>query len=81
MDSIGVDVQIVSTNVAFYKYDQEVATTVAIANDCNDEVHQMTMDYPNRLAGLATLPMQDVPSAIAELERAVNQLGIQGRDD
>ena len=78
MDSIGVDVQIVSTNVAFYKYGQEVATTVAIANDCNNEVHQMTMDYPERLSGLATLPMQDVPSAIAELERAVTQLGFKG---
>ena len=78
MDSIGVDVQIVSTNVAFYKYDAEVPTTVAIANDCNNEVHQMTMDYPERLAGLATLPMQDIPSAIAELERAVMQLGFKG---
>ena len=78
MDSIGVDVQVVSTNVAFYKYDQDVDTTVAIATDCNNEVHQMTMDYPERLAGLATLPMQDVPAAIAELERAVTSLGFKG---
>ena len=78
MDSIGVDVQIVSTNVAFYKYDQQVSTTVAIATDCNNEVHQMTVDYPERLAGLATLPMQDIPSAITELDRAVNQLGMKG---
>ncbi|MXZ91478.1 MAG: amidohydrolase [Chloroflexi bacterium] len=78
MDSIGVDVQVVSTNVAFYKYDQDVDTTVAIATDCNNEVHQMTMDYPQRLAGLATLPMQDVRSAIAELERAVATLGFKG---
>ena len=78
MDSIGVDVQVVSTNVAFYKYDQDVDTTVAIATDCNNEVHQMTMDYPERLAGLATLPMQDVPAAIAELERAVATLGFKG---
>ncbi len=78
MDSIGVDVQIVSTNVAFYKYDQEVATTVAIATDCNNEVHQMTLDYPDRLSGLATLPMQDIPAAIAELERAMTQLGLKG---
>ena len=25
MDSLGVDMQVVSTNVAFYKYDQDVA--------------------------------------------------------
>ena len=42
------------------KYDQNVATTTAIARACNDEVHQMTVDYPNRFAGLATLPMQDI---------------------
>ena len=67
----GVDMQVVSTNVAFYKYDQDAATTVAIAQACNNEVRQMTMDYPTRFAGLATLPMQDIPAAIAELERAV----------
>jgi aminocarboxymuconate-semialdehyde decarboxylase len=78
MDSLGVDMQVVSTNVAFYKYDQDVATTVAIAQACNNEVRQMTVDYPARFAGLATLPMQDIPKAIAELERAVVQLGLKG---
>ncbi len=78
MDSLGVDVQVVSTNVAFYKYDQDVATTIAIARACNNEVHQMTLDHPDRFAGLATLPMQDIPAAVAELERAVVQLGLKG---
>ena len=31
MNSLGVDIQVVSTNVAFYKYDQDVSTTTAIA--------------------------------------------------
>jgi aminocarboxymuconate-semialdehyde decarboxylase len=78
MNSLGVDVQVVSTNVAFYKYNQDVATTTAIARACNDEVHQMTVDFPERFAGLATLPMQDVKAAIAELERSVMQLGLKG---
>jgi aminocarboxymuconate-semialdehyde decarboxylase len=78
MNSLGVDVQVVSTNVAFYKYDQDVATTTAIAQACNNEVHQMTVDYPERFAGLATLPMQDIKAAIAELERAVVRLGLKG---
>ncbi len=78
MNSLGVDIQVVSTNVAFYKYDQDVTTTTAIAQACNNEVHQMTVDYPERFAGLATLPMQDIKAAIAELERAVGQLGLKG---
>jgi aminocarboxymuconate-semialdehyde decarboxylase len=78
MNSLGVDVQVVSTNVAFYKYNQDLATTTAIARACNDEVHQMTVDFPERFAGLATLPMQDVKAAIAELERSVMQLGLKG---
>jgi len=78
MQSLGVDIQVVSTNVAFYKYDQDVATTTAIARACNDEVYQMTVDHPDRFAGLATLPMQDANAAIAELERCVVQRGLKG---
>jgi aminocarboxymuconate-semialdehyde decarboxylase len=55
-----------------------VARTVAIAQACNNEVHQMTLDHPERFAGLATLPMQDIPAAIAELERSVMRLGLKG---
>ena len=36
------------------------------------------MDHPDRFKGFATLPMQDIPAAIAELDRAVNQLGMVG---
>ena len=78
MDSLGVDIQVVSTSAGFYMYDRDPAITKAIARDCNDEVHQLTMDHPDRFKGFATLPMQDVPAAIAELDRAVNQLGLIG---
>ena len=78
MDSIGMDLQVVSTNVAFYKYGENLTTTIAIARDCNNEVHQMTLDYPNRLAGLATVPMQNIPAAIGEMERSVLKLGMKG---
>ena len=62
MDSLGVDVQVVSTSSAFYMYDRELTTTLAIARDCNDEVHQLTLDHPERFKGFATLPMQDIRS-------------------
>ena len=78
MDSLGVDVQVVSTTSNFYQYGNDVATTLAIAKDCNDEVHQMTMGYPDRFRGFATLPMQDPKTAISELDRAMHQLGLVG---
>ena len=78
MDSIGVDVHILSTNAAFYFYEKDAATVSAMDRECNDYVAQLVKDYPDRFAGLANLPMQDVPAAAAELERAMTQLGLKG---
>ena len=78
MDSLGVDVQVVSTTAAFYRYDMDPAVTAAMHRECNDEVSQMTKDHPDRFAGLANLPMQDPGAAIAELERSMTQLGLKG---
>lgn len=78
MQSLGVDVQVISTTAAFYCYELDPAVTTAIARECNDEVCQMTKDYPKRFAGFCTLPMQDVHAAIAELERGMVQLGLKG---
>jgi aminocarboxymuconate-semialdehyde decarboxylase len=71
-------VQVVSTGAGFYYYDRDAQTVAAMHRDCNDEVHQMIMDHPERFKGFAQIPMQDVPAAIAELDRAVNKLGLVG---
>jgi predicted TIM-barrel fold metal-dependent hydrolase len=42
---------------------------VATSKDSNNQLSQMTKTWPDRFAGLATLPMQAVKAAIAELER------------
>lgn len=46
MNSLGVDVHVVSTGAGFYYYDRDAETVAAMHRDCNDEVHQMTMDHP-----------------------------------
>ena len=78
MDSLGVDVQVLSTNAVLYNYDKDAEATANMARDCNDYAARLASDRPDRFAGLATLPMQDVPAAIAELERGVTQLGLKG---
>ncbi len=78
MNSLGVDVHVVSTGDAFYCYDRDAQAVAAMHRECNDEVHQMTLDHPDRLKGFAQIPMQDVNAAIGELDRAVNRLGLVG---
>jgi len=78
MNSLGVDVHVVSTAAQFYYYDRDAQTTAAMHRECNDEVHQMTLDHPDRFKGFAQIPMQDVKSAVAELERSVTKLGLVG---
>ncbi len=78
MDSKGVDIHVLSPYGGLYNYELDLPVTVATSRDCNDEIHQMTKTWPDRFAGLATLPMQDVNAAVAELERVMVQLGFKG---
>src|SRR6187551_639060 len=80
MDAQGVDVQVVSIHTPFMGYHLESGQGSALARDVNDEIAGMTREWPKRLAGLATLPMQDVKAAIEELERAVTRLGLKGAE-
>jgi aminocarboxymuconate-semialdehyde decarboxylase len=78
MDSLGVDVHVLSPYSGFYNYGLDTAVAVATSKDSNDEIAQMTKTWPERFAGLATLPMQDVKAAIAELERVMVHPGFKG---
>lgn len=78
MDALGVDLQVLSPTDGFYQYDNELETTIAVARACNDEMAEITANYPTRFLGLGTLPMQDTDAAVAELERGVRNLGLTG---
>lgn len=78
MDRMGVDVQVLSPNVGFFQYDNDLAVTATVARETNDEIAELMSRHPGRFMGLATLPMQDIPSAIAEMERAMLDLRFQG---
>jgi aminocarboxymuconate-semialdehyde decarboxylase len=78
MDSLGVDVHVVSPYVGFYNYHLDAAVAGATSRATNDEISGMTKTWPQRFAGLGTLPMQDVSAAVAELERCMVKLGLKG---
>ncbi len=78
MDSLGVDVHVVSPYVGFYNYHLDAKIALATSRATNDEISAMTRAWPKRFAGLGTLPMQDVKAAIGELERCMTQIGLKG---
>src|SRR5499426_4765725 len=80
MDEQGVDVQVVSIHTPLFSYDLDSAPGRQLAREVNDEIAAMTRRWPQRFAGLATLPVQDVKAAIDELERAVTVLGLKGAE-
>ena len=78
MDSLGVDVHVVSPYVGFYNYQLDTPVAVATSRATNDEIAGMVKGWPQRFAGLGTLPMQDVKASISELARCMTQLGLKG---
>ncbi len=80
MDEQGVDVQVVSIHTPLFSYDVDSAQGQQLAREVNDEIAAMTRQWPQRFAGLATLPVQDVGAAVQELDRAVHVLGLKGAE-
>ncbi len=78
MDAQKVDVQVLSIHTPFVGYHLDAAQGLALSRNVNDEIGATARQSAGRLAGLATLPVQDVNSAIGELERAVTKLGLKG---
>lgn len=77
MDRAGVDMQVLSLNPPMV-YWADPALAGRLARLYNDELAATVAARADRLTGLATVPLQDVPAAVAELERAVQQLRLRG---
>lgn len=78
MDALGMDMQLITPTIGFYQYDNALEMTKKIQRECNDEIAETVSAHPTRFAGMATVPMQDTASAIAEMERAMVDLGLKG---
>jgi len=78
MDAAEVDMHVLSVSPQTWLYNQEAAVTAATAAIQNNEIARHVKEYPQRFAGIATLPMQAPDKAADELRRAVQKLGLHG---
>jgi aminocarboxymuconate-semialdehyde decarboxylase len=80
MDALGTEVQVVSVHTQIFGYHLEASQGLSQVKEINDEIAAMAQTFPQRFVGMATLPLQDVKASIAELDRAVHQLGLKGAE-
>jgi aminocarboxymuconate-semialdehyde decarboxylase len=78
MDALGVDVQVLSVLPPLFRYELPTAVAVPAARDINEDIADLCHAWPDRFLGLATLPLQDTRAALAELDRAMDELGLIG---
>ena len=77
MDRMRIDISALSVAPPTYFYYLPPATGLDAAKLSNDGIAQMVAERPDRLRGMATLPMQDPDAAITELERVVKEYGFK----
>lgn len=78
MDDRGIDLQVLSPNPLTFLHHVDADTAAAFSRRHNDALAALVAQHPDRLGGLAQLPMQAPSAAAAELRRAVGELGLLG---
>jgi aminocarboxymuconate-semialdehyde decarboxylase len=78
MDARGVHTELLSLLPPLFGYSWPTAETAAAARDVNDELSALSVTFPGRFLGLATLPLQDAGAAVEELTRVMALPGMAG---
>lgn len=77
MDEAGVDRQVLSVG-PMTGYHEDRSQAVAATRMINDRFAELVSRYPQRFLALATLPLPHVDAALAELSRALDDIGMAG---
>ncbi len=75
MERKGLDISYISPGPQIFFYGLRPDDALTAAGLVNDGLFKMVQARPERLRGMATLPMQHPDAAIAELERVVREYG------
>ena len=78
MDRNKLDIAAISVGPPIYFYWLSADAGLEAAKLANDGIAQMVAKRPDRLRGMAHLPMQDPDAAVTELERVVKEYGFKG---
>jgi 5-carboxyvanillate decarboxylase len=77
MDEYDVDMHLLAlTSTGVQMMSPEKGAEVAAIG--NDRLREAIQQYPDRFAGLATIPPQNPAAAVKEVERAINKLKLSG---
>lgn len=77
MDRAGIDVQVLSAAPQL-PYSGDADRAVAAARYVNDEYAALVSAHPDRFRAFAATPMPNTDAAIAEITRAIDELGMVG---
>ncbi len=77
MDRRGIDVAVISPAPPTFYYWADVDLAMEVAQLVNDGVADMVAARPDRLRGMATVPMQHPDAAVAEMERVAREYGFK----
>jgi predicted TIM-barrel fold metal-dependent hydrolase len=76
MDENGIDMQVLSwRNIGCSEF--EVSDGIKWARKINETLYGVVQKYPERFAAMCNIPWQAPEAAVAELERAVKELGLK----
>ncbi len=78
MDMRGISRQVLSPMPELLSYWLEPEDGAQLCRFLNETIAQICVDHPSRFSGLAAVPMQSLSHAIAEMDYAINTLGMAG---